>query len=571
MLEVAPLLDQGRPLADTLPHVIHPRTHRDRFTIDLNLFNIRAVDRKNPLNTDPRGNPTNRKGLVDPTPLARNHDPRKNLNPLLVAFTDTGMHPDTVTNLKVGAIGLNLFLGELLDDRVHGKFRWKKEESGLPQAVRQVENRRIEPQSKIHFSTLGNRFRAGGGIVTLMDDLGRALREGGDLHMLGGGNPAPIPAGRQLWRRLMQEMLDEDGDRFDRMLGNYDTQQGNDRFIEAVVGFFRRECGWNLSRENVAITNGGQSAFFYLFNLLAGPGDDGTLRRILFPLAPEYIGYEGLAITPESVVAHPARIQLLGDRFFKYRIDFDALPLDPSIRIACVSRPTNPSSNVLTDDEIRQLHARCRANGTLLVIDNAYGTPFPDMVFGQATPFWDEGVILTYSLSKLGLPGTRTGIVIGPPEVSAAVSAMNAVAGLATGTIGQGLTTTLFESGEIRDFSRDCLRPFYSRSATDAVSQLLQAFQGLPLRIHQPEGALFLWLWFPDLPIHSAELYERFKAAGVLVVPGHFFFHGTEHTWKHATECVRINHALDREGFPEAARRIAQVIREIYPPSANTD
>ncbi len=397
-----------------------------------------------------------------------------------------------------------------------------------------------------------------------MDDLGQALRKGGDLRMLGGGNPAPIPEGRRLWRRLMQEFLDEDGDRFDRMLGNYDTQQGNAHFIETVAGFFRRECGWDLTPDNIAITNGGQSAFFYLFNLLGGQADDGSLLRILLPLTPEYIGYEGLAIEQRSIIATPARIELRRDRFFKYHIDFDNLPLDPSVRLACVSRPTNPSSNVLTDQEIRQLHALCRANGTLLVIDNAYGTPFPDMVFSDATPFWDEGVILTYSLSKLGLPGTRTGIVIGPPEVCSAVSAMNAVAGLATGTIGQGLTLPLFESGEISNFSTSCLRPYYQQSSEDAVHHLLTAFIDLPLRIHQPEGALFLWLWFPDLPIHSSELYERFKQAGVLVVPGHFFFHGTETVWKHGTECVRINHALDRPGFPEAARRMAAVIRDVY-------
>jgi len=34
---------------------------------------------------------------------------------------------------------------------------------------------------------------------------------------------------------------------------------------------------------------------------------------------------------------------------------------------------------------------------------------------------------------------------------------------------------------------------------------------------------MFLWLWFPDLPISSLELYKRLKARGVLVVSGHYF------------------------------------------------
>jgi hypothetical protein len=41
-----------------------------------------------------------------------------------------------------------------------------------------------------------------------------------------------------------------------------------------------------------------------------------------------------------------------------------------------------------------------------LIIDNAYGAPCPDILFVPARPFWAEHVILTMSLSKLGLPGT---------------------------------------------------------------------------------------------------------------------------------------------------------------------
>ena len=40
------------------------------------------------------------------------------------------------------------------------------------------------------------------------------------------------------------------------------------------------------------------------------------------------------------------------------------------------------------------------------------------------TPAWDENMILTMSLSKIGLPGTRTGIVIARPEIIRAVVRM---------------------------------------------------------------------------------------------------------------------------------------------------
>ena len=40
-----------------------------------------------------------------------------------------------------------------------------------------------------------------------------------------------------------------------------------------------------------------------------------------------------------------------------------------------------------------------------LFIDNAYGLPWPNIIFTEeATPYWDSNVILSMSLSKIGLP-----------------------------------------------------------------------------------------------------------------------------------------------------------------------
>lgn len=416
-------------------------------------------------------------------------------------------------------------------------------------------------ESEFRLSALGKRFVAGSGIEDLMDDLGKALVEGeGSVAMLGGGNPAPIEAGRRLWRARMKELLEEQGDAFDRMLGFYDPHQGNRRFLDAIADLFNREYGWGISAENVAITNGGQTAFFFLFNLIGGDGG-----KVLFPLSPEYIGYSSQGLAADTLLSVPGKISEEEDIFFRYHVDFDSLPEDASIRAACVSRPTNPTGNVLSLDELDRLHRYCRKREALLIVDNAYGIPFPNMIFREEKPFWGEGVVLTYSLSKLGLPGTRTGIVIGPPEISRAVSSMTAVVGLANGSIGQALTLPMIEDGSLLRFCRNEIRPYYEQRSRHAVEILREEFREIDFRVHRPDGALFLWLWFPGLGIHSSELYQRFKEAGVLVVPGHFFFHNLPVSWDHSQECVRINYSMNIEGFPEAARRMAGVLKSINP------
>jgi valine--pyruvate aminotransferase len=416
----------------------------------------------------------------------------------------------------------------------------------------------------VSLSQFGARLAAGSGIEQLMDDLGRALAGDGEMRMLGGGNPARIPAVEAVWRRRMEELL-ADGDEFERMLANYDGPRGNPRFLAALAGLLNREFGWPVTPDHLAVTAGGQTAFFFLFNQLAGEMADGRRKRVLLPLVPEYIGYADQGMAPGLFAARPPRIEFTGPRRFKYRVDFDALALDDSIGAVCVSRPTNPTGNVLTDAEIATLAARCRAAGVPLVIDNAYGTPFPEIIFREAAPFWDDNTVLTLSLSKLGLPGTRTAVVVARPEIARAVQSMTAVAGLANNNVGQAIIRPLLESGEILRLAREVVRPFYRAKAAHALACLDEFLpQTLDCYAHEPEGALFLWLWFPGLPVASRELYERLKRRGVLVVPGEPFFFGLDDQpdWPHRRECLRVSYAMDeatvRDGLAIIVREAAR-------------
>jgi valine--pyruvate aminotransferase len=395
-----------------------------------------------------------------------------------------------------------------------------------------------------------------------MHDLGHALADGGpDLKMLGGGQPARIPAINAVWRRRLEELLEEPGG-IDRAMTSYDPPKGNQRFLEAIATLFRETFGWQLGPENIAITPGGQTAFFYLFNMLAGPMPDGSERKILLPLIPEYIGYTDQGISGGLFRAVRPLIEKTGAHEFKYRVDFENLRITPDIAAICASRPTNPTGNVLTDAEIAHLSALAREHGIPLIIDNAYGAPFPDIIFTKdATPFWEPHVVLTYSLSKLGLPGTRTGIVIGPPEIIRGIASMSAIVGLSNPGIGQQIMLPLVESGEILSLSREVIQPFYREKCALARRAAIEAFgEDIEWSMHCSEGALFLWFWFPGLPISSMELYRRLKKRGVLVVPGEYFFFGDHPDWPHRSECIRVSYAMDQAVVREGLQIIADEV-----------
>ncbi len=415
----------------------------------------------------------------------------------------------------------------------------------------------------MRFSRFGNKLGGHAGITQLMDDLGQAMSVNREMLMLGGGNPGQIPAMQSLFRRRMQAILD-DGDSFERMVGNYGPPQGAPQFTRALAALLEREFGWPVGPENIALTNGSQSASFMLFNLFAGESEGGEPRDVLLPLAPEYIGYADQGLSEDFFRAARPNIDYLEDHLFKYRVDFDALHVGNRTGAICVSRPTNPTGNVLTDEEVSRLMVLATRHEVPLIIDSAYGTPFPNIIFSQATPFFNENVIVCMSLSKLGLPGVRTGIVIANPEIIKAVSGINAVLNLTTGGFGPMMALDLIESGEIIRVSRDIIRPFYRDKAEQAVALLIKELGDYPFHLHKPEGAIFLWLWFEGLPITSLALYERLKRRGVLVIPGHHFFPGLDVEWRHSHECIRVTYSQDQTVVEAGLKIIAEEVKKAY-------
>lgn len=434
------------------------------------------------------------------------------------------------------------------------------------------------------FSTFSAHFNRDSGILRLMEDLGEALNgrgrgDGGagdnpDIQMLGGGNPAAIPAAEAVFRAEMEKML-ADGDAFERMLGNYDAPQGNAAFIDALASHLARRFDWPLKPANIAVTNGSQSAFGVLFNLFAGAYPGGAFKRILLPLTPEYIGYAdvGLGELPIFTANRPRIEESIegdpGGKSFKYRVDFDRFDsaingAGGDIGAVCISRPTNPTGNMVTDAEIAGLSAMARAAGLPLIVDGAYGLPFPGIVFTAAEPLWDEHIILCLSLSKLGMPGARSGIVVAAPEVIAQITAANAIFSLAPGRFGPSLVTRLLRSGELQTLCADSIAPFYRRRARQAIAQVQAEMADLPVRIHASEGAIFLWLWFPGLPVSSEELYQRLKQRGVLVIAGRHFFPGLAEKWRHKDECIRVTFAADERQVERGIAVIAEEARRAY-------
>ncbi len=412
-------------------------------------------------------------------------------------------------------------------------------------------------------SAFGEKFTSKTGIIELMDDLGSALNEKPDMIFMGGGNPAHLDAVEQVFQERLSHIMNTPDFRH-RLLGIYQSPQGDKTFREHVARFLQQQFGWQVTANNIAVANGSQSAFFVLYNMFAGAMSDGSCRSIHLPLSPEYLGYGDVGLSKHFFTATKPSIELLDNNLFKYHVNFADLSLSDNTGALCVSRPTNPTGNVLTDAEIAQLDQMATSRNIPLIIDGAYGLPFPSIVFNDAAAHWNTNTILALSLSKLGLPGVRTGIIVAREDIIEAYTHANTIINLACGNLGPAIAKELFNSGEIITLTRDHITPFYRQRSQLTVSWFRQALQGIPFHIHKPEGAIFLWLWFEGLPISSKELYQRLKQRGVLVVPGHDFFIGIDDDWVHKHECIRVSYAQDEATVQQGINIIAEEVKKVY-------
>ncbi len=413
-------------------------------------------------------------------------------------------------------------------------------------------------------SAHGARMSRLTGVRAIMQDIKQTLAASPNDPWinLSPGNPVILPAVEAMWRQYSRELI-ESGE-FGEVACRYGETQGLPQLIEAIVHLFNTNYGWGIGPENVLITPGSQTLLFAAANCFCGYDPNGKLRKLLLPLSPDYTGYDGICLSEEALVSVAPDIEILDDRTFKYRVDFDKLRVDPGTGMVVFSRPCNPCGNVLRDDEVARIIALAARHDIPVFIDAAYGPPFPNLAFTDIQPFRGDNVVYGMSLSKAGLPGERIGVAIGPSRYLDIIRAFLANAVLHSSRFGQALAARAINSGELLRVSAAVIGPHY-RGQFELLRRLLaERMPRTGWYLHKFEGALFAWLWLKDLPLGDVELYNEIKKERVFVVPGSFFFPGIDDGWKHKHECLRISLTASAEEITKGAAAIARVIARVY-------
>jgi valine--pyruvate aminotransferase len=413
---------------------------------------------------------------------------------------------------------------------------------------------------------IGTQMSALTGVRAIMKDIIETLRDsqGKTFINLSAGNPVILPEVEQLWRDCTMELLSSP--EYGEVVCRYGASQGYAPLVDAIVEDFNQRYGLSLNARQVLITPGSQSLYFLAANAFGGLDNAGNLKRIVLPLSPDYTGYGGVSLDSNALLAYKPKLDIdeAGHRF-KYRPDFSQLQMDETTGCVIFSRPCNPTGNVLTDEEVEKIAALAAPFNVPVLIDSAYGPPFPSLNFTEMNPYIGGNVLHCMSLSKAGLPGERIGVAIGDEQIIQTLEAFQTNICIHSGRYGQAIAARAIRSGSLAQISQTIIRPFYQNKFAILEAALSEFMpQDLPWFLHRGEGAIFGWVWFRDLPMTDWNLYQQLKEVGVIAVPGSTFFPGLREDWPHKHQCLRLSLTATDDEIVQGMKRLAEVVERVY-------
>jgi valine--pyruvate aminotransferase len=412
-------------------------------------------------------------------------------------------------------------------------------------------------------SEIGEKMSAMSGLRSIMDDIAMSVANAGSEPWinLSIGNPASIPAATKMWRELTEQAISAD---FELGSCSYGPSRGMPQLVSAIVDYFNGKYEWGIGPQNVVVGPGSQMLCFIAAAIFAGGRPD---SRVLLPLTPDYTGYQGLCLHADGVAGIEPVIERTQDRYFRYVLDQDAVERRSDIGMLLLSSPSNPAGRSLAAAELTALVNVSEVRDIPLLIDNAYGQPFPQIGPTYVPPPFTDTVINCFSLSKAGLPGERVGFAVAPEKYISPMVSFIANSVLHASSLPQATVALALRSGQLDTLSAAVLSPFYARRkqlAEELLADILPA--DINWRVHAGQAGMFCWLWIDEPWFSDVQLYQRLKLKHVFVAPGRSFFldtHVPPRTNWHGTQCIRISLSAEETKLAEGIKRMAAALREL--------
>jgi len=331
----------------------------------------------------------------------------------------------------------------------------------------------------------------------------------------------------------------------------YSPTPGLPALREAIAIKTKRDSGYEITAEQVVVTNGGKQAVYNAFAALLNPGDEVLLPAPYWTTYPEPIQLAG---------ATTVEIQTTIDAGFRVTVDQLEAARTPNTKALMFVSPSNPTGAVYPKAEIEAIGRWAVEHDIWVLCDEIY----EHLVYGDAehhsmpvlVPELAERCIVLNGVAKTyAMTGWRVGWVIGPAPLAKAASTLQSHQTSNVCNVAQAAALAAV-SGSL-DAVHEMHAAFDRRRQT--IYTMLNEIEGVSAI--DPEGAFYAFPSFHDVlgrdiggvtPSTSAELADvLLEQINVAIVPGEAFA---------APGYGRMSYALSDDDLVEGVTRMADLL-----------
>ena len=320
---------------------------------------------------------------------------------------------------------------------------------------------------------------------------------------------------------------------------NYPQANGTVELREHIAALYP-----GANPDNVLVTIGCAEANFNALQTLLTAGDE------MVVMLPNYMQIPGIGHNYGFKVK---AFHLKEERGWAPDLDELSEVVSEKTKLIAVCNPNNPTGYILTQEERDAIVATAERVGAWLLADEVYSGA-ERLVDAQTPSFWGsyDKVLAMNSLSKAyGLPGLRTGWVVGPADTVDDIWARHEYTTISNTMLANKLATIAL-SPQVRPRLIQRTRD-YIRRGFPVLDGWLESHEGT-FKMIPPQAAAIAFVRY-HLDVNSTVLVDRLmREKSVLIVPGDHF--GLDHY-------LRISYGLSRPYLEAGLDRIHEAIVEL--------
>lgn len=338
--------------------------------------------------------------------------------------------------------------------------------------------------------------------------------------------------------QFIQESLSNNTD----LLKKYPKTSGEAELRDAQIEFVKTRFGVELEDAEIIPTFGTREVLFNFPQFLLFDIQNPTMAFT----NPFYQIYEGAAIASRANVVH---INLNEQNNFKGEIDEEVLA---KCDLVIINFPNNPTSSVLTLDELAEWVKMSLKHNFVLLNDECYSEIYTDQkipslleasIHAGNTTFKNTLVINSIS-KRSSAPGLRNGFIAGDKEILKEYMKYRTYIGCASPLPLQVAAASAWRDEEHVNVSREVYKNNFK-----IAKEILD--------IDIPEATFYIWLKVDDAIEFTKKLYEEYN---VKVLPGEYLARTDANGENPGIGYVRIALVENEEKTRDALNRIKECL-----------